>query len=377
MLKLASVPQTEIEEGIVAKVSRRPVIFGRKSDYILVTDQAPSRNSGYSAILTSKPRASRRTPTFYCSEERLRILDDGDIISIDKDGAINILFEAKSDHNTLLVTERCNCSCVMCPQTLNNHEEDRTPLTMRIVSLIDKKPSTLGITGGEPTLLGDRLIDIVRTCKDKLPTTQLMLLSNGIRFQDFEFVKSLMLVRHPHLLIDIPLYADTDTEHNRIVGANGFYRTIEGLYNLAKFNQRVGIRVVLHRLTYGRLPQLADFLYRNFPFAFHIAFMQTETINLARDNIDRLWIDPHDYNNQLEEAVFYLWRRGMNVSIYNAQLCVLPKSLWQFARKSISSWKNIYVDECSRCAQRSACGGLFESSADLHSEYLRALETCA
>jgi His-Xaa-Ser system radical SAM maturase HxsC len=262
----------------------------------------------------------------------------------------------------------------MCPQSINNFEEDKTPLTLRIISLIDKDAQVLGITGGEPTLLGDSLIDIVRACKERLPRTKLMLLSNGIRFDDFEYVKRLMLVQHPDLTIDIPLYSDTDTEHNKIVKAKGFYRTITGLYNLARFNQRIGIRVVVNKLTYKRLPQLAEFLYHNFPFVFHIAFMQMETINLARENIELLWIDPHDYNEQLEEAVFYLWRRSMNVSIYNAQLCVLPKTLWQFARKSISTWKNIYLEECSQCDCRKDCGGLFESSEDLHSHYLKALK---
>jgi His-Xaa-Ser system radical SAM maturase HxsC len=371
---LSTVPQTEITECIVAKVSHNPVRFGRKSDYVLLTDRVESV-AGYAAVVTARPDATGKIPIFRCDEEQLQTLNDGDVVSIDKSGRVSILYETRSEHNSLLVTERCNCSCIMCPQTIDNQEEDKTELILRILSLIGKEARTLGITGGEPTLLGEGLIDIVKACKVKLPRTGLMLLSNGIRFQDFQFVKSLMLVGHPDLTIDIPLYSDTDTEHNHIVGAKGFYRTIAGLYNLARFNQRIGIRVVVHRLTYSRLPQLAEFLYHNFPFVFHIAFMQMETINLARENIGGLWIDPYDYNEQLEEAVFYLWRRGMSVSIYNAQLCVLPKNLWQFARKSISSWKDIYVEECSKCAHRADCGGLFESSSDLYSRHLKALES--
>jgi len=135
--------------------------------------------------------------------------------------------------------------------------------------------------------------------------------------------------------------------------------------------ERQELPVEIEMLTIGQpLPGVP----RHYPFR-GVAFMQMETINLARENIEDLWIDPYDYNEQLEEAVFYLWRRGMNVSIYNAQLCVLPKNLWQFARKSISSWKDIYVEECSKCAHRTDCGGLFESSADLYSRHLKALES--
>jgi hypothetical protein len=33
------------------------------------------------------------------------------------------------------------------------------------------------------------------------------------------------------------------------------------------------VRVVIHALTYRRLPQLAEFIYRNFAFAAHVALM--------------------------------------------------------------------------------------------------------
>ena len=51
----------------------------------------------------------------------------------------------------------------------------------------------------------------------------------------------------------------------------------------------------------------------------------------------------------LEEAVDFLSTRGMNVSVYNSQLCLMPETLWKYTKKSISDWKNIYLDECSRC----------------------------
>lgn len=43
-------------------------------------------------------------------------------------------------------------------------------------------------------------------------------------------------------------------------------------------------------------------------------------------NVSDLWIDPWDYREKLEEAVLALADRGMTVSIYNHQLCTLPRS---------------------------------------------------
>jgi hypothetical protein len=89
--------------------------------------------------------------------------------------------------------------------------------------------------------------------------------------------------------------------------------------------------------------------------------------------MSELWIDPHDYQDQLESAVEILSTRMMDVSIYNHQLCVLRESLWKFARKSISDWKNIYLDECQACGVREQCGGFFQWATKLHSKYVHPL----
>jgi len=292
----------------------------------------------------SKNDIKHATLPIVCNINSLDQLNDGDIGLIEPNGMINILYDVKSSHNVLMITERCNCSCIMCPQPKVAIEQDKTQFNLKLISLMSKNTKCLCLSGGEPTLLGDKLIDIITACKKHLPRAALTLLTNGIKLDDFEYAKKIVSVNHPELMIEIPLYGATDTEHNEIIGATGFYRTIKGLYNLALLKQKVGIRIVMHRLNYNRLPQLAEFIYRNFPFAFHIAFMQMETTGLAEKNIEQLWIDPYDYNSQLEEAVGFLFNRNMNVSIYNAQLCVIPRSMWKFARKSISSWKNIYLD---------------------------------
>lgn len=91
--------------------------------------------------------------------------------------------------------------------------------------------------------------------------------------------------RHQDLQIDIPLFSDIADEHNRIVGAKTFYKTVQGLYNLALFRQRIGLRIVVHKQTYKRLPQFADFIYHNFLFVAQVVFMQMETTGLAKKTL--------------------------------------------------------------------------------------------
>lgn len=139
----------------------------------------------------------------------------------------------------------------------------------------------------------------------------------------------------------------------------------------------VEIRVVVHRQTYRRLPRLAEFIARNFPFAAHVAQMGMEMYGFVNKNLEELWLDPHDYQPELYEAtealfISALFTSGMNVSIYNRQLCVLDGRWWPFARKSISDWKNIYLEECAACALREECGGLFQSAAKRHSAHIKS-----
>lgn len=86
-----------------------------------------------------------------------------------------------------------------------------------------------------------------------------------------------------------------------------------------------------------------------------------ETTGLAKENIDKLWIDPYDYNMELREAVLLLADRGIKPYIYNAQLCVLPDDIRCYAQQSISDWKDIYISECDGCMLRGQCAGFFES----------------
>jgi hypothetical protein len=97
-------------------------------------------------------------------------------------------------------------------------------------------------------------------------------------------------------------------------------------------------------------------------------------VGFAIANLQQVWIDPWDYRQALEKAVWFLASRGMHVSIYNHQLCTVPESVWPFCRQSISDWKNEYLPICTDCAARTACGGFFSSSLQRrYSEHISPL----
>ena len=131
---------------------------------------------------------------------------------------------------------------------------------------------------------------------------------------------------------------------------------------------------MLHKQTYERLPKLAEFITRNLLFVDHVALMGLEMTGFTKANINDLWIDPIDYQAQLEEAVEILARAGVRVSVYNHQLCLTPKSIWHHAKKSISDWKNVYMPECDGSDMRAECGGFFGSAYFKYSPNIKAIK---
>lgn len=361
-----------IGDDIVGRITfGRHNIFNRANDILVGNVSKPS--IGYMATISTDNSFSAKDKP-YCIVDNLADFNEGDIVVISNNGEIIFVYEIASNHNAIMATERCNHRCIMCPQPPISQEKDKTPFNLRVISLMDKRTSEIGITGGEPTLIGDNLFVLIKHIQKELPNTSIEILSNGVKFANKEFVCKLAGCRHRNLQIDIPLFSDIAEEHNQIVGAKTFYKTIQGLYNLALFKQRIGLRIVIHKKTYKRLPQIADYIYHNFPFVCQVAFMQMETAGLAKDNVADLWIDPYDYNTQLREAVLFLSDRGIQSYIYNAQLCVLPQDIRCYAMRSITDWKDIYLPECEECQAKGQCAGLFAANRDLHSRHIHKIE---
>ncbi len=344
-----------------------------------MTESIEKRIKRFKAILClaaiEKTTAERLKTPIVHGVENIEALSEGDIVIVDMvTGEIIVVYEKNSVHNSILASTDCNCRCIMCPQSLVEDSPENLKNNIEIIRLIDKNTKALGITGGEPLILGDGLIKLLKECKRLLPETQIQILTNGTLLKDDAYIRRITLLRLKKLIFCIPLYADTDREHDFIMQRNGaFEDTIQGLYNLAARKQLVEIRTVVMSLNYRRLPQIAEFIYRNLPFAIHVAFMGMEVEGQARKNIQKLWASPVEYAPYLKEAVIYLSRQNMDVSIYNEQLCLMPNEIWNFMRKSISEWKNTYLEKCSCCRAKNECAGFFAQPVEEHKRLIKPL----
>jgi hypothetical protein len=132
----------------------------------------------------------------------------GDILLLEPSGAGTMLYEKNSYSNTIMLTEQCNCRCTICPQPPRNDQEDLVDLSLRVVSLMDPDTEVLGITGGEPTLVWEGLMEVIGACGRLLPNTALHLLTNARVLKDFYKAKELTETTKNDLLVCVPLYAD-------------------------------------------------------------------------------------------------------------------------------------------------------------------------
>lgn len=270
-----------------------------------------------------------------------------------------------SNDNTLFVTGQCNNRCLMCcqpPMKMNDVEE----LFQRNLRLIADAPNGLneiGITGGEPALLGERLFELIKTIRKKLPEAIIHLLTNGRAFADAKYCERLKEEGGGKVLVGVPLHSDYCGDHDAITRVAGSYNeTLLGLYNLAACDISIELRVVVNRLNYLRLPKIAEFIAKNLPFVESVPFMAMEYLGYAYKYRQQIWIEPQDCMDSLEEAVTSLSDWKMNPLLFNYPLCLLPVLLHPFACRSISDWKTRYLPCCNSCSCKAHCCGLFATS---------------
>ena len=280
---------------------------------------------------------------------------------------MNRRFDINSNDNTLFVTEQCNNHCLMCCQPPKQIEDIESLFkeNIHIVRTAPKELKVIGISGGEPTLLGDRLFDLIEEIRLQLPDTDIHLLSNGRAFSNPAYTHKLREVAGDHICIGVPFHSDYPGDHDLIAGARGAYtETILGLYTLASENISIELRVVINRLNYSRLPIMSEFINKNIPFVEWVAFMGMEKTGLAVRNNNKIWIEPQEYIPQLIEAVKRLYDWDIDTAIYNIPLCLLPQDYHIFAKQSISDWKVNYLPICKDCVLRNNCCGSFATSVE-------------
>lgn len=346
-------------------------ITSSKYNLNFITDTAYIREDGqftfgHSILLTSKtsPQKTSKPVAYDIDNDFFKNASDGDIIQITPDGIISVLWEKRlNPHDfTLFITHQCNANCIMCPQPPKKDEYSLMDTNKKILKYLSKEPiKMIGITGGEPTLKKNDLLELTSLAYKYYPSADINLLTNGKKLSDFNYAKELAL-SNPNITFCVSFPSDNMDDSNEIMRTHIYVDVLKAIQNLAILRQKIELRIVILKQNYKRLLEIAQFIYRNFPFIYHIAFMGMEVTGYAFDNIDDINIEPSLYNDRLLSAVQFLHQRDMHVSVYNIPFCLVDKRMWKFVKNSISKWKQSYNLECNLCSKKSICSGIFTTT---------------
>jgi His-Xaa-Ser system radical SAM maturase HxsC len=305
------------------------------------------------------------------SREDLSFLEEGDIIELFANGNIAkiiVLYRLNSNSNVIVATNLCNNKCTMCPQPVHVSSSTNSNIARieKILRLMDRQTKFLTITGGEPTLLKEDLIQTLEMCKRILPNTKIQLLTNGRMFSYISFVDAINSVGLKSLEIGIPLHSDNESAHDLVTqNQKSFRQTVTGIKNLISSGNNIEIRVVIQKNNYLDLEKIADFIIVELVGVNKISFMGMEMLGSAAMNVENVWVPYSEIGKKLRAAILKLLTHNFKVDIYNIPLCKIDEDLRPLCAKSISDYKVRYLPECESCKEKNVCGGVFSSSLNL------------
>ncbi len=271
------------------------------------------------------------------------------------------LIRRNSQHNTILFTERCDQMCAMCSQPPK--DRDYSPLFgfYRDAILLADEGVRVGISGGEPTLYLDQLIEILEAAAESRSDINFHILTNCQHFDERYEERLEALHQRLNILWGVPLYSHDAITHDEIVGKVGaFENLMAGFYRLAATGASIELRTVLTARNAMDFPRLAQFIAKHLPFISFWAIMAMEPIGFAKANKEELFFDHSAFPEPLISGVQNSLTLGIRPELYNFPLCTIPKRYREFCNVSISDWKRKYLDTCKSCAQDSNCTGFFE-----------------
>lgn len=270
-----------------------------------------------------------------------------------ENGQKHLLFRIENRELTFFITSKCNHRCIMCPQQLDIDTPDNDLIIQRVIDNLDYDMfDEVCFTGGEPLLKMNFIEQVVQQAPERI---FISILTNG------SIMPSEIILKSLRCKLCVPLYAPYDELHNTMTGSTSFYKVVENLMKISKYEILIELRFVMTKQNYSCLEEYARFVWRNLLFVQDVAFMGIELTAEAHKNKNELWINPEEYIEPLQKAVSFLDCCGVITWIYNLPFCLFDEPYRRFLVKSISTWKIKYLPKCESCKLKKDCGGMFFS----------------
>ena len=162
--------------------------------------------------------------------------------------------------------------------------------------------------------------------------------------------------------------------HDEITRVEGsFNQTITGIKKLLANGIGVEVRVVLSRLNIADFDNIAELIISEIPGIEYVSIIAMEMTGNAYKNRDYVWISYKESIMKATSGILKMIREGVSVRLYNFPLCTVDKKLWNLCEKSISPGKIRYDVKCDNCSYKSACGGVFAGTIGIVKDELEPI----
>jgi MoaA/NifB/PqqE/SkfB family radical SAM enzyme len=284
--------------------------------------------------------------------------------------------ESHRTKGLLRLTMACNERCPFC----NVPAEDYERLTPSIEEtraelqrFLDDGAQTLTISGGEPTLLRKRLIQVVREAR-----------ASTVRFVELQTNAVLITPGYARELADagvtsafVSFLSHVPEHHDTLAGlAGAFPKCLAGIDALLDVGIRVTLNPVTARLTEHLVPDYIDFVAERLPRVRFISMSAVQPHGRAREQVELL----PDYD-VLRRVIPEARRRAEahGIELVNPYcglpLCVgwedAPESSVEAFEAEAGGWRRTpgldnlgnksHGEPCRACALRTRCGGAWHA----------------
>lgn len=297
---------------------------------------------------------------------------DYDVFEISQQGNAYKYYDNRSLDNAVLVTNRCNSNCIMCPTAESVRRGNEEYTAEELIEIARHFPSDaphITITGGEPFLIQTGMFKLLNFLKCSLPNVAYLLLTNGRAFVSNSYTSLFKETAPPDILFGIPLHGYNAETHDYITQAPGsFMQTLKGLKHLLSINAKVELRIVVSRLNADFISEIAALIARELRSVYCVKIIGLEMTGNAAKNKKAVWLDYPSAFQKAKPGIDVLIRSGIDVGIYNFPVCAVEQKYWNMCEKSISAFKVRFASDCDFCRLKDACGGIFSGTIRLAKE---------
>ncbi|NIO20604.1 MAG: radical SAM protein [Candidatus Aenigmarchaeota archaeon] len=264
------------------------------------------------------------------------------------------------------LTFKCNNNCISCIYNLEMAEKLKVgnPMEKEIKKTIDgiKPNDILSFTGGEPTIRKE-FFKFLRYAAGRDSEMNIAIVSNGRMFCYDEFVDKMLKTGLKNLKFCIALYGHNERLHDAITRTPGsFEQTIKGIRNLLKRSLPVELRVIISKMNYKYLKDIANFVMKNLNGVHRVVFINMKYTGNAYINRKAIFVRYKDVVPYTEKAADILLESNIEVKLFHFPLCTIKKKYWDLA-KGVTKQKSelMFVSECKECKKREECPMIWKS----------------